>query len=260
MEVADAVGITQDFMELHDSERMRAVGTRLLKPMPSREGAANFEETIIQSLSELEIGVHYRTVRDNLAVRTTEGKIMLSGLDGAHPVAVDMGSKNAISEVMDHAHQAGAGRPPADLSAVYRVRFTLTTPSLTNAGKKAGVGTTETDLVLEVHPEWAPIGAARFLMLVQQQFFIGSRFYSTIPGFITQFGLPADPQADAQWSVPIADDRVLQKNTAGRVAFVATGPNTRTAALFISLSDNSVPGVRQYPFVWWSDTDATSLE
>jgi cyclophilin family peptidyl-prolyl cis-trans isomerase len=248
------MAVTQDFMELHDSQRMRTVGTILLRPTSGAAEPEAYEDLVIQSLSELEIGVRYRTARDNLAVRTPEGKVLLSGLDGAHPVAVDMGSENATREVIDHAQQAGAGRPPADPSVAYRVRFTLTTPSLTTAGKKAGISTKVDQLVLEVHPEWAPIAAARFYMLVQQQFFIGSRFYSTIPGFITQFGLPANPQTEVEcifthtrqrWSVPIPDDPVLQKNTAGRVAFVTTGPNTRTSALFVSLADNSIPGVRQ---------------
>lgn len=41
-----------------------------------------------------------------------------------------------------------------------------------------------------VHPEWAPLGAARFKELADSDFFNSIRFFRTISGFMTQFGIP----------------------------------------------------------------------
>lgn len=138
-----------------------------------------------------------------------------------------------------------------DNTAAYYVRITLTTPSMTSADKKAGKSTTHTEVLLEVHPEWAPFGAARFRMLVENQFFVGSSFHCAIPGFILQFGLHADPQTGYQWRMPIADEDeavLRQSNTEGTVAFVSTGPNTRCCALVVNMCDNSKPGASPLSF------------
>ena len=52
--------------------------------------------------------------------------------------------------------------------------------------------------IVEVHPDWAPLGAARFLELVHvgDDFWKGIRFFRVIEGFMAQFGIPAKP-ADA---------------------------------------------------------------
>jgi cyclophilin family peptidyl-prolyl cis-trans isomerase len=43
--------------------------------------------------------------------------------------------------------------------------------------------------VMEVHPDWAPLGAARMKELVDQKFFDEVRFFRVISNFMAQFGI-----------------------------------------------------------------------
>jgi peptidyl-prolyl cis-trans isomerase A (cyclophilin A) len=97
--------------------------------------------------------------------------------------------------------------------------------------------------VMEVHPEWAPLGAARFLELVDTQvpapFFAGQRFFRVVEDFIAQFGISGDPTVSAEWrDNTLVDDPVIASNTRGTLTFATAGPNTRTTQLFINLIDN----------------------
>ena len=40
---------------------------------------------------------------------------------------------------------------------------------------------------IEMHRDWAPIGYARFMELVKDDFFTDQLIYRTIPGFLVQF-------------------------------------------------------------------------
>jgi peptidyl-prolyl cis-trans isomerase A (cyclophilin A) len=108
---------------------------------------------------------------------------------------------------------------------LYRVKFT----------------TTHGDFVVEVHREWAPVGADHFYNMVRSRYLNNSSFYRIAPGFIVQFGMAADPAVNAAWDkAPIKDDPVKQSNARGTVVFAATGsPNSRTTQLFINLRNNS---------------------
>lgn len=100
--------------------------------------------------------------------------------------------------------------------------------------------TSKGDVLLEVHPEWAPLGAARFKELVQSGYYDEARFFRVIEGFMAQFGINADPKLSAQWrEKPIKDDPNKKSNTRGMVTFATAGPNTRTTQIFINFGDNS---------------------
>ena len=100
--------------------------------------------------------------------------------------------------------------------------------------------TSEGDFVVEVHREWAPIGADRFYNLVRAGFFDDSRFFRIRAGYIAQFGISGDPAVSAVWrSRSLEDDPVQETNTRGRIAFAMTGPNTRTTQPYINLVDNT---------------------
>ncbi len=119
--------------------------------------------------------------------------------------------------------------------AVYRVKF----------------DTSKGPFVVEVHRDWAPIGADRFYDLVQQKFFDGDRFFRIVKGFIVQFGLNGDPAVSSQWeSKTIPDDPVKQSNTPGMLSFAMAGPGSRTTQVFINLGDNaqSLDGQNFAPF------------
>ena len=117
---------------------------------------------------------------------------------------------------------------PASLRAVapplYRVKFT----------------TTHGDFVVEVHRDWAPIGADRFYNLVRNRFFNDSAFFRYVPGFIVQWGLPASAAVAKVWeNANLKDDPVTKSNRKGTITFATAGPNTRTTQLFINLRDNA---------------------
>jgi peptidyl-prolyl cis-trans isomerase A (cyclophilin A) len=94
--------------------------------------------------------------------------------------------------------------------------------------------------VVDVHREWAPIGADRFYNLVKSGFFDDVRFFRVIGGQLAQFGMHGDPAVQSAWrDAVVEDDPVRHGNVRGSVSFASRGPNTRTTQLFINLRDNS---------------------
>jgi peptidyl-prolyl cis-trans isomerase A (cyclophilin A) len=94
--------------------------------------------------------------------------------------------------------------------------------------------------VVDVHRDWAPLGADRFYELVKNGFYDEARFFRIAPGFVVQWGLNKDPKVSAEWhEKQIADDPVKQSNRAGLITFATSGPNSRTTQLFINLGDNA---------------------
>jgi peptidyl-prolyl cis-trans isomerase A (cyclophilin A) len=95
-------------------------------------------------------------------------------------------------------------------------------------------------IIIAVHPEWAPLGAARFLELTRARYFDDSRFFRVVKGQWAQFGINGDPKISKSWRArTIADDPRGQSVTRGRVAFAFAVPNGRTTQIYISLRDNS---------------------
>jgi peptidyl-prolyl cis-trans isomerase A (cyclophilin A) len=106
---------------------------------------------------------------------------------------------------------------------------------------KVQFATTKGDFVVEVHRDWAPLGADRFYNLVQAGFFTDAAFFRAIKDFMVQFGLSAKPAVNLAWDkTEIKDDPVKQSNKRGYLTFAKTGaPNSRTTQLFINLKDNA---------------------
>jgi peptidyl-prolyl cis-trans isomerase A (cyclophilin A) len=125
--------------------------------------------------------------------------------------------------------QADTSIKPANATAtapaVYKVKFT----------------TTKGDFTVEVHRDWAPLGADRFYNLVKLGFFSDVAFFRCIKGFMVQFGIAADPQVAKLWrSAEIKDDPVKQSNKRGTITFATAGPNMRTSQVFINFVDNKM--------------------
>jgi homoserine O-acetyltransferase len=114
---------------------------------------------------------------------------------------------------------------------------------------RVAIESTAGEFVIEVHPDWAPLGARRFEELVRARYFDDSRFFRVVAGRWAQFGIAGDPQVAQEWRHrTIGDDVLKQSNTLGFVGFANTGPDTRSTEVFINLGDNSARNDKEAGF------------
>jgi peptidyl-prolyl cis-trans isomerase A (cyclophilin A) len=105
---------------------------------------------------------------------------------------------------------------------------------------KAKFDTTKGAFVIEVHKEWAPLGADRFYNLVKNGFYDDGRLFRVIPDFMVQFGINGNAAVQSKWlDANLKDDPVKQSNKRGFVTFATAGPNTRTTQVFINYGNNA---------------------
>jgi cyclophilin family peptidyl-prolyl cis-trans isomerase len=121
----------------------------------------------------------------------------------------------------------------ADSGSVVKVEFVV--------GLRSEEGK-EVKFVVEVHPEWAPLGAARFLELVDlgDDYWEGIRFFRAIDGFLNTVQI--NPLLSREWKDKfIEDDPVVASNKRGYLTFSGSAErlDSRTAQFFINLDDNS---------------------
>src|SRR6202008_3198206 len=65
---------------------------------------------------------------------------------------------------------------------------------------KAKLDTSAGPIVIEVHRDWAPLGADRFYNLVKNGYYDDIRFFRVLEGFMAQFGMSGDPGISAAWT------------------------------------------------------------
>ena len=106
---------------------------------------------------------------------------------------------------------------------------------------KVNLDTSKGAVVIEVHRDWAPLGADHFYELVKSGYYDGARFFRVLPGFMAQFGIAADPKLTAKWkNANLQDEPVKQSNTRGMVTYAKSSlPNSRTTQLFINTGNNA---------------------
>lgn len=109
--------------------------------------------------------------------------------------------------------------------------------------------TTKGEIVLEVRHDWAPVGAQRFLDLVDAGFYTDIGLFRAVANFIVQFGIQSDRDMHLKWSgaeSQIQDDPPFNTSLGpfkeGFVSYAGGGPNTRTTQLFICLNDSKFLG------------------
>lgn len=110
--------------------------------------------------------------------------------------------------------------------------------------------TSKGEFTVEVTEAWAPVGAARFKSLIEAGYYHDAKFFRVLPGFVVQFGLPAEPKAMSHVDTSnLKDDPVTQSNVKGTITFATAGPNTRTTQVFINYGDNKrLDGMGFAPF------------
>ena len=102
--------------------------------------------------------------------------------------------------------------------------------------------TSKGPIVIEVHRDWAPLGADRFYELVTAHYFDDNRFFRVHAGQWAQFGINGDPAVANRWRTrTIPDDPRTQSNVRGTVTFAFAEPNGRTTQVYIALKDLSDP-------------------
>eukprot|EP01059_Diplonema_ambulator_P004132 TRINITY_DN13834_c0_g2_i1.p1 TRINITY_DN13834_c0_g2~~TRINITY_DN13834_c0_g2_i1.p1 ORF type:complete len:187 (+),score=40.32 TRINITY_DN13834_c0_g2_i1:35-562(+) len=100
-------------------------------------------------------------------------------------------------------------------------------------------GKPEQPVVIEVHKEWSPRGAERFMQMLEDGLYDGCKMHRVVPGFIVQFGIAANPAKQAKWQHTIKDDPSAGvSNTKGTISFAKRGPDTRSTQVFVNLIDN----------------------
>ena len=144
---------------------------------------------------------------------------------------------------------AGDGDEPPDPRLqnplLFAGQFSETAPELFQARLETTAGV----FVVEVHRDWAPLGADRFYNLVKRGWYDGVRFHRVLDDFTAGWGIHDDPYVNFVWQKELLlDDPVTQSNTRGRVSFARSGANSRTTQVFVNLKDNSSLDDRFAPF------------
>merc|ERR1712228_679940 len=106
-------------------------------------------------------------------------------------------------------------------------------------------------LYIQVRRDWAPLGAQRFIELVNDEILNECALFRGIDNFLVQFGLGSTAEKREKYGhsdAAIMDDP--SKNipfTKGIISFAGAGPNTRDQQIFITLGE-SVPHLGQAPW------------
>lgn len=118
--------------------------------------------------------------------------------------------------------------------------------------------TTAGVLNIEVHPSWAPVGAARFLDMVRDNFFQTKvPLFRALRGFLVQFGLAGDPEVHKRYHAKgnLQDDPTwlplgprgrsiagITRYQKGYLGYAGAGKNSRGTQLIVALANNKFLG------------------
>jgi peptidyl-prolyl cis-trans isomerase A (cyclophilin A) len=142
-----------------------------------------------------------------------------------------------VSVMMMMAVAAVACAQPAAGNLKNPAALKETAPAVYNAKFETSAGT----FVIEVHRDWAPLGADRFYNLVKNGFYDDCRFFRVLSNFMAQFGINGDPTVMSAWrGATIGIDPVKQSNKRGYITYAmgAGRPDSRTTQVFINFIDN----------------------
>ena len=142
-------------------------------------------------------------------------------------------------------------RTPAELTAVTVGDAGEEFPADEDVGRyRVKLDTTAGDVLIEVHPAWAPAAAKHFRELVESGYYDGNTFWRIEPGFVVQWGLAGDPAVTARWKErTIPDEPVRVDNTRGRLSFAKSGaPDSASTQVFVNFQHNESLDSKFSPF------------
>jgi peptidyl-prolyl cis-trans isomerase A (cyclophilin A) len=143
---------------------------------------------------------------------------------------------------------AASAQAAAPLSPAAKLRNPATLKEQAPPTYKTKFDTSAGVFVIEVHRDWAPLGADRFYNLVKNGYYDDVRFFRVLDGFMAQFGMHGNPGIQAAWRTQqLKDDPVKQSNKRGFVTFAHAGPNTRTTQVFINFGNNASLDAQGFP-------------
>tara|TARA_B110000208_G_scaffold16671_1_gene19865 strand:+ start:87 stop:1100 length:1014 start_codon:yes stop_codon:yes gene_type:complete len=99
-------------------------------------------------------------------------------------------------------------------------------------------------IAIVVRPDWAPLGAERFLELVRLGFYNGTAMFRVIPGFLAQFGMSVDRTLQSTWGRNrnlVDDPKVGIAVRRGSLAYGGYGTNSRSTQVWIAYK--ATPGL-----------------
>lgn len=84
---------------------------------------------------------------------------------------------------------------------------------------------TADDFNIIIVPEWSPLGAERFLTLVDEKFYDNFALFRAVDNFLVQFGIARDRELNNNWrGRTIQDDpKIRIKLQKGSLAFAGSG-------------------------------------
>ena len=147
-------------------------------------------------------------------------------------------SSFVVSAVALISAQTAAPKPAAANKLMTPAALTAKAPET----YKVKFDTSKGVFVVEVHRDWAPLGADRCYNLIRNGFYNNVRFFRVLTGFMAQFGMNGTPAVQKVWGAPaqnLKDDPVKQSNKRGYVTFANAGPNSRSTQVFINMVDNT---------------------
>lgn len=98
--------------------------------------------------------------------------------------------------------------------------------------------TSKGEFEIAVYKSWSPLGATRFYQLVKSKFYNNIYIFRSTKKYI-QFGITDHPEINAYMNEKmLVDEKLVQSNTSGRVAFATGGVDNRTVQIFINKIDN----------------------
>lgn len=119
----------------------------------------------------------------------------------------------------------------------------LTAGQAAEGDYKVKFETSQGDFVVQVHRDWAPLGAERFHELVSEGFYDDCKFFRVVQKpepFMVQFGINGDPKVMDTWrDKKIKDDPVKKSNKKGYITFATSGKDSRTTQVFINYTVNN---------------------